>query len=227
MCHNDELSGFNDWFAIFEGFATYPSELHGFVVAILSRHAPPKDAQKWVDLLELFSMGELSDEMRAHLHIVAQDVHYLFADGDGLEFAPMIGDDSHALDIRKRQLKAWTAGFISGLGVAGVKFNDDDMSILQMLNQIAALRVDTPTINDADNADAHDNIASDIDDFDAQVLASLHEEIEAQALDFDALDDSHEEAGYYELYELARLAPLHFDKVQKQPFEKIALFGAH
>lgn len=140
---SDFLSGWDDWQAAFSDWTDVSiSELHGIMTGVMTLcHAT--DEQGWISLLEELSFELPSDEAMQLLVEYAEDVSFTLKDkDDAYGYEPLVPDDEHELYERLLALKDWAGGFITGIGVAGVRLSEEENELVRDLMQIAALRLD-------------------------------------------------------------------------------------
>ena len=73
----------------------------------------------------------------------AEDVSFALKDqDDAYAYEPLVPDDEHDLSERFMALKDWAGGFITGLGVVDMVFDEDEHEQIADLAKIASIRPD-------------------------------------------------------------------------------------
>lgn len=140
---SDELSGYSDWQAAFESWSDVSiSELHGLMTAIMVA-CHPTDEAGWTALLEELSFAIPEQKAMQLLTEYAEDVSFALKDqDDAYAYEPLVPDDEHDLSERFMALKDWAGGFITGLGVVDMVFDEDEHEQIADLAKIASIRPD-------------------------------------------------------------------------------------
>ena len=96
------------------------SECHGFLCALVCGNGQVQE-QKIREYF-LLDSGEIvnSDECFNHLKALAEDIEAKMYSSD-LDLKLLLADEDDALAERSRSLAEWCHGFMSGLGLSGVK----------------------------------------------------------------------------------------------------------
>ncbi len=204
---NNDGSVFADWCDAFAGWGDVSvSELHGLMTALMCAVKPPS-ANEWERLLTELSFAVPNDQALALLTQYAEDVSFeLKDDDDAYEYAPLVPDDDRPLGERLFALKDWAGGFISGIGVADIHLNDEEVQLLQDLAQIASMRLGDDVDGVLGGNDADSNQINNPDDEQNQYQS-----------------DGDSEAQYLELYEFARLVPVSFAVRKKRAVNELAI----
>lgn len=210
---------YDEWTRVFKDHTTPAAELHGLVSALMTTYLPPKDKNTWRQLFDIFYLGELNDEMLTLIDDTARDIHYLWVDDEGFDYEPMIADDA-PLSVRKRDLKHWAAGFISGMGLTD-RVSDDALRALLAIASMQLPPAPVPLDDGSDDGDDADEWAQP-DGYDES--ENGNETLDFDEAEHDAEDDESAELDFIELYEHARLAPLHFCQTPV-PFERMPILA--
>lgn len=146
---NYYLSGFDDWTAAFDGWTDVSiSELHGIMTAFVCAIKPPT-GDEWRQLLAELSLSLPDDKAIELLCEYGTDVSFALKDrDDAYEYTPLVPDDEHELYERLIALKQWAGGFMTGIGMADIHLNDDEMQLLGDLSKVASLRFDDDELDE-------------------------------------------------------------------------------
>lgn len=142
----DDISGWNEWSAHFDGIdeISSPSELHGLLTGIVCvTQAPSGD--EWSQILNTLNVPALSAEALQSLTDEAEDVANALSD-DELDYLPMLPDDSHGLEPRVQALADWCAGVVLGFGLASGHIRGEEQELIQHLQDVAGVEFE-----DSDN----------------------------------------------------------------------------
>ncbi|TXJ04343.1 MAG: UPF0149 family protein [Acinetobacter sp.] len=142
----DDISGWNEWSAHFDGIdeISSPSELHGLLTGIVCvTQAPSSD--EWSQILNTLNVPALSAEALQSLTDEAEDVANALSD-DELDYLPMLPDDSHGLEPRVQALADWCAGVVLGFGLASGHIRGEEQELIQHLQDVAGVEFE-----DSDN----------------------------------------------------------------------------
>ena len=135
----DDISGWTDWNAHFEGIEeiSSPSELHGLLTGIVCvTEAPTRE--EWSQILTTLNVRELSEDALALLTDEAEDVVHALSE-DELDYLPMLPDDEHLLQERVQALSDWCAGVVLGFGLASGHVRSDERELIEHLQDVAAV----------------------------------------------------------------------------------------
>lgn len=192
----DDISGWTDWNAHFEGIEeiSSPSELHGLLTGIVCvTEAPTRE--EWSQILTTLNVPELSEDALALLTDEAEDVVHAISD-DELDYLPMLPDDEHTLQERVQALSDWCAGVVLGFGLASGHIRDDERELIENLQDIAAVEFE-----DSDNDEEGESSYEELYEFvrlipvslsigrkkitvaDSSLLKNFHTKIKSAAVD--------------------------------------------
>ncbi|EEY78876.1 yecA family protein [Acinetobacter calcoaceticus RUH2202] len=164
----DDISGWTDWNAHFEGIEeiSSPSELHGLLTGIVCvTEAPTRE--EWSQILTTLNVPELSEDALALLTDEAEDVVHAISD-DELDYLPMLPDDEHTLQERVQALSDWCAGVVLGFGLASGHIRDDERELIENLQDIAAVEFE-----DSDNDEEGESSYEELYEFVRLIPVSL------------------------------------------------------
>jgi hypothetical protein len=101
------------------------AELHGVLCGVLCA-AGPEAARGWLDgcLRECDLAAADEDEFHAPFHALQQRSWDALT-AAGMEFAPLLPDEDEALPRRVEALASWCHGFVTGLGLGGLRLDED------------------------------------------------------------------------------------------------------
>lgn len=152
------------------------AELHGSLTGIALNGASPPRAG-WMQDLQIEGLDEALaddgvrdsfDRLYAHL--------FEALESPDLSFAPLLPTDDAIIDDRARALVDWCRGFLSGLGLAGVRpreqLSDDANEVLTDLARIAATRFDA-----AEDGDDGENAYAEVVEYVRIGVMLLHNEL--------------------------------------------------
>lgn len=164
----DDISGWTDWNAHFEGIEeiSSPSELHGLLTGIVCVTEAPTREQ-WSQILTTLNVPELSEDALALLTDEAEDVVYAISD-DELDYLPMLPDDEHPLQERVQALSDWCAGVVLGFGLASGHIRQDELELIENLQDIAAVEFE-----DSDNDEEGESSYEELYEFVRLIPVSL------------------------------------------------------
>lgn len=140
---NDNISGWNTWFTVFEDWTDVSiSELHGLMTGLMTVCNPP-DEQGWATILEELSFAPLPEPALTLLAEEAEDTAFQLKDkDDAYGYTPLVPDDDHDLYERVVALKQWANGFMTGFGVTDCSLSADENEMLTDLAKIGAIRLE-------------------------------------------------------------------------------------
>jgi len=164
----DDISGWTDWNAHFEGIEeiSSPSELHGLLTGIVCvTEAPTRE--EWSQILTTLNVPELSEDALTLLTDEAEDVVHAISD-DELDYLPMLPDDEHPLQERVQALSDWCAGVVLGFGLASGHIRDDERELIENLQDIAAVEFE-----DSDNDEEGESSYEELYEFVRLIPVSL------------------------------------------------------
>ncbi|NUF11881.1 UPF0149 family protein [Acinetobacter oleivorans] len=164
----DDISGWTDWNAHFEGIEeiSSPSELHGLLTGIVCVTEAPTREQ-WSQILTTLNVPELSEDALTLLTNEAEDVVHAISD-DELDYLPMLPDDEHPLQERVQALSDWCAGVVLGFGLASGHIRDDERELIENLQDIAAVEFE-----DSDNDEEGESSYEELYEFVRLIPVSL------------------------------------------------------
>ncbi|ENV02180.1 MULTISPECIES: UPF0149 family protein [Acinetobacter] len=164
----DDISGWTDWNAHFEGIEeiSSPSELHGLLTGIVCVTEAPTREQ-WSQILTTLNVPELSEDALALLTDEAEDVVHAISD-DELDYLPMLPDDEHPLQERVQALSDWCAGVVLGFGLASGHIRQDELELIENLQDIAAVEFE-----DSDNDEEGESSYEELYEFVRLIPVSL------------------------------------------------------
>lgn len=164
----DDISGWTDWNAHFEGIdeISSPSELHGLLTGIVCvTEAPTRE--EWSQILTTLNVPELSEDALTLLTDEAEDVVHALSD-DELDYIPMLPDDEHLLQERVQALSDWCAGVVLGFGLASGNIRADELELIENLQDIAAVEFE-----DSDNDEEGESSYEELYEFVRLIPVSL------------------------------------------------------
>ncbi|CAI3102729.1 hypothetical protein MWMV2_MWMV2_00925 [Acinetobacter oleivorans] len=164
----DDISGWTDWNAHFEGIEeiSSPSELHGLLTGIVCVTEAPTREQ-WSQILTTLNVPELSEDALTLLTDEAEDVIYALSE-DELDYLPMLPDDDHLLQERVQALSDWCAGVVLGFGLASGHIRPDELELIENLQDIAAVEFE-----DSDNDEEGESSYEELYEFVRLIPVSL------------------------------------------------------
>ncbi|MCU4408910.1 UPF0149 family protein [Acinetobacter oleivorans] len=164
----DDISGWTDWNAHFEGIEeiSSPSELHGLLTGIVCVTEAPTREQ-WSQILTTLNVPELSEEALTLLTDEAEDVIHALSE-DELDYLPMLPDDDHLLQERVQALSDWCAGVVLGFGLASGHIRPDELELIENLQDIAAVEFE-----DSDNDEEGESSYEELYEFVRLIPVSL------------------------------------------------------
>ncbi|MCG6037408.1 UPF0149 family protein [Acinetobacter oleivorans] len=164
----DDISGWTDWNAHFEGIEeiSSPSELHGLLTGIVCVTEAPTREQ-WSQILTTLNVPELSEDALTLLTDEAEDVVHAISD-DELDYLPMLPDDEHPLQERVQALSDWCAGVVLGFGLASGHIRQDELELIENLQDIAAVEFE-----DSDNDEEGESSYEELYEFVRLIPVSL------------------------------------------------------
>jgi uncharacterized protein len=112
------------------------AELHGALCGVLCS-AGPEAARAWLDeCLSDCEPGPADEEdFHAPFHALRQQSWEALS-AAGMDFSPLLPDDDEALPQRVQALASWCHGFLTGLGLGGLKLGDDEPGNSEELAEI-------------------------------------------------------------------------------------------
>ncbi|MEO4187332.1 UPF0149 family protein [Acinetobacter pittii] len=164
----DDISGWTDWNAHFEGIEeiSSPSELHGLLTGIVCvTEAPTRE--EWSQILTTLNVPELSEDALALLTNEAEDVVHALSE-DELDYLPMLPDDEHLLQERVQALSDWCAGVVLGFGLASGHVRSDERELIEHLQDVAAVEFE-----DSDNDEEGESSYEELYEFVRLIPVSL------------------------------------------------------
>ncbi|MFA3127467.1 UPF0149 family protein [Acinetobacter pittii] len=164
----DDISGWTDWNAHFEGIEeiSSPSELHGLLTGIVCvTEAPTRE--EWSQILTTLNVPELSEDALALLTDEAEDVFHALSE-DELDYLPMLPDDEHLLQERVQALSDWCAGVVLGFGLASGHVRSDERELIEHLQDVAAVEFE-----DSDNDEEGESSYEELYEFVRLIPVSL------------------------------------------------------
>ncbi|MCU4549464.1 UPF0149 family protein [Acinetobacter pittii] len=164
----DDISGWTDWNAHFEGIEeiSSPSELHGLLTGIVCvTEAPTRE--EWSQILTTLNVPELSEDALALLTDEAEDVVHALSE-DELDYLPMLPDDEHVLQERVQALSDWCAGVVLGFGLASGHVRSDERELIEHLQDVAAVEFE-----DSDNDEEGESSYEELYEFVRLIPVSL------------------------------------------------------
>jgi len=164
----DDISGWTDWSAHFEGIEeiSSPSELHGLLTGIVCvTEAPTRE--EWSQILTTLNVPELSEDALALLTDEAEDVVHALSE-DELDYLPMLPDDEHLLQERVQALSDWCAGVVLGFGLASGHVRGDERELIEHLQDVAAVEFE-----DSDNDEEGESSYEELYEFVRLIPVSL------------------------------------------------------
>lgn len=164
----DDISGWTDWNAHFEGVEeiSSPSELHGLLTGIVCvTEAPTRE--EWSQILTTLNVPELSQDALALLTDEAEDVVHALSE-DELDYLPMLPDDEHLLQERVQALSDWCAGVVLGFGLASGHVRSDERELIEHLQDVAAVEFE-----DSDNDEEGESSYEELYEFVRLIPVSL------------------------------------------------------
>lgn len=164
----DDISGWTDWNAHFEGIEeiSSPSELHGLLTGIVCvTEAPTRE--EWSQILTTLNVPELSEDALALLTDEAEDVVHALSE-DELDYLPMLPDDEHLLQERVQALSDWCAGVMLGFGLASGHVRSDERELIEHLQDVAAVEFE-----DSDNDEEGESSYEELYEFVRLIPVSL------------------------------------------------------
>ncbi|AMM28861.1 UPF0149 family protein [Acinetobacter pittii] len=164
----DDISGWTDWNAHFEGIEeiSSPSELHGLLTGIVCvTEAPTRE--EWSQILTTLNVPELSEDALALLTDEAEDVVHALSE-DELDYLPMLPDDEHLLQERVQALSDWCAGVVLGFGLASGHVRSDERELIEHLQDVAAVEFE-----DSDNDEEGESSYEELYEFVRLIPVSL------------------------------------------------------
>lgn len=164
----DDISGWTDWNAHFEGIEeiSSPSELHGLLTGIVCvTEAPTRE--EWSQILTTLNVPELSEDALALLTEEAEDVVHALSE-DELDYLPMLPDDEHLLQERVQALSDWCAGVVLGFGLASGHVRSDERELIEHLQDVAAVEFE-----DSDNDEEGESSYEELYEFVRLIPVSL------------------------------------------------------
>lgn len=164
----DDISGWTDWNAHFEGIEeiSSPSELHGLLTGIVCVTEAPTREQ-WSQILTTLNVPELSEDALTLLTDEAEDVIHALSE-DELDYLPMLPDDDHLLEERVQALSDWCAGVVLGFGLASGHIRPDELELIENLQDIAAVEFE-----DSDNDEEGESSYEELYEFVRLIPVSL------------------------------------------------------
>ncbi|WP_192455451.1 UPF0149 family protein [Acinetobacter oleivorans] len=164
----DDISGWTDWNAHFEGIEeiSSPSELHGLLTGIVCVTEAPTREQ-WSQILTTLNVPELSEDALTLLTDEAEDVIHALSE-DELDYLPMLPDDDHLLQERVQALSDWCAGVVLGFGLASGHIRPDELELIENLQDIAAVEFE-----DSDNDEEGESSYEELYEFVRLIPVSL------------------------------------------------------
>lgn len=164
----DDISGWTDWNAHFEGIEeiSSPSELHGLLTGIVCvTEAPTRE--EWSQILTTLNVPELSEDALVLLTDEAEDVIHALSE-DELDYLPMLPDDEHLLQERVQALSDWCAGVVLGFGLASGHVRSDECELIEHLQDVAAVEFE-----DSDNDEEGESSYEELYEFVRLIPVSL------------------------------------------------------
>lgn len=164
----DDISGWTDWNAHFEGIEeiSSPSELHGLLTGIVCVTEAPTREQ-WSQILTTLNVPELSEDALTLLTDETEDVIHALSE-DELDYLPMLPDDDHLLQERVQALSDWCAGVVLGFGLASGHIRPDELELIENLQDIAAVEFE-----DSDNDEEGESSYEELYEFVRLIPVSL------------------------------------------------------
>ena len=144
---------------ITSGAGVHASECHGFLSALVCGNGQVQE-QKIREYF-LLDSDEIvnADECFSHLKALAEDIEAKMYSSD-LDLELLLVDEDDALAARGRSLAEWCQGFMSGMGLSGVKdeqIPSDSQELIGDFYKIANLDADNE--NDKDDSDKGNDFA--------------------------------------------------------------------
>lgn len=164
----DDISGWTDWNAHFEGIEeiSSPSELHGLLTGIVCVTEAPK-REEWSQILTTLNVPELSEDALVLLTDEAEDVVHALSE-DELDYLPMLPNDEHLLQERVQALSDWCAGVVLGFGLASGHVRSDERELIEHLQDVAAVEFE-----DSDNDEEGESSYEELYEFVRLIPVSL------------------------------------------------------
>lgn len=133
----DDISGWNEWFAAFQNVEelSSPSELHGILTGMVCVTQAPS-AQEWDTILQTLNIPSLSTDALQLLTEEAEDIAAAIHE-DELDYLPLLPDDRHPLAERVAALADWCAGVVLGFGMASGFVRQDEAEWIEHLQEVA------------------------------------------------------------------------------------------
>jgi len=144
---------------IASGAGFHASECHGFLCALVCGNGQVQE-QKIREYF-LLDSDEIvnADECFSHLKALAEDIEVKMYSSD-LDLELLLADEDDALAERGRSLAEWCQGFMSGMGLSGVKdeqIPSESQELIGDFYKIANLDADNE--NDKDDSDQGNDFA--------------------------------------------------------------------
>ena len=144
---------------IASGAGFHASECHGFLCALVCGNGQVQE-QKIREYF-LLDSDEIvnADECFSHLKALAEDIEVKMYSSD-LDLVLLLADEDDALAERGRSLAEWCQGFMSGMGLSGVKdeqIPSESQELIGDFYKIANLDADNE--NDKDGSDQGNDFA--------------------------------------------------------------------
>ena len=144
---------------IASGAGFHASECHGFLCALVCGNGQVQE-QKIREYF-LLDSDEIvnADECFSHLKALAEDIEVKMYSSD-LDLELLLADEDDALAERGRSLAEWCHGFMSGMGLSGVKdeqIPSESQELIGDFYKIANLDADNE--NDKDDSDQENDFA--------------------------------------------------------------------
>ena len=144
---------------IASGVGFHASECHGFLCALVCGNGQVQE-QKIREYF-LLDSDEIvnADECFSHLKALAEDIEVKMYSSD-LDLELLLADEDDALAERGRSLAEWCQGFMSGMGLSGVKdeqIPSESQELIGDFYKIANLDADNE--NDKDGSDQGNDFA--------------------------------------------------------------------
>jgi len=144
---------------IASGAGFHASECHGFLCALVCGNGQVQE-QKIREYF-LLDSDEIvnADECFSHLKALAEDIEVKMYSSD-LDLELLLADEDDALAERGRSLAEWCQGFMSGMGLSGVKdeqIPSESQELIGDFYKIANLDADNE--NDKDDPDQGNDFA--------------------------------------------------------------------
>ncbi|MFB3100668.1 MAG: UPF0149 family protein [Gammaproteobacteria bacterium] len=144
---------------IASGAGFHASECHGFLCALVCGNGQAQEQK----IREYFLLGSdeivNADECFSHLKALAEDIEVKMYSSD-LDLVLLLADEDDALAERGRSLAEWCHGFMSGMGLSGVKdeqIPSESQELIGDFYKIANLDADNE--NDKDDSDQENDFA--------------------------------------------------------------------